>query len=203
LKEKMPAKAEAPENFDTERKEKPVLTEQQLKILGLVALGLTNQEIADELCLSPATIKNHLSRGENSSQVGIYRRLNVYSRTEAVIKTIEVLGKLDLLELVSEEESARCESLTDRQLEVLGWLANPDLPSLRQTPVEIAAKLSGEIVGHTVNSHLKAIYNNLEIAGRSSAKRARAAVIYLAYKRRKEATSPCHEMPHESSGADG
>jgi len=195
---KMPGKIEAPD-FGSKEAGKPVLTDQQLKILRLAALGLTNQEIADELGRSPNTIKNHFSLVEHGKE-GIYRRLGVYSRREAVIKAIKELGVLDPLELVSEEESARCESLTERQLEVLCWLADPDLPSLRETPVEIGAKL--QIRFRTVKRHLSDIYNCLGIPSkRSTARGARAAVVYLAYKRRKEATSPYHERLHELNEA--
>lgn len=39
-----------------------VLTEREREVVGLVALGLTNDEIAAELVLSPATARTHVSR---------------------------------------------------------------------------------------------------------------------------------------------
>ena len=38
------------------------LTEREREVVGLVALGLTNEEIAAELVLSPATARTHVSR---------------------------------------------------------------------------------------------------------------------------------------------
>ena len=37
------------------------VTEREKEILGLIALGLTNQEICDRLWLSMATVKTHIS----------------------------------------------------------------------------------------------------------------------------------------------
>lgn len=39
-----------------------ILTEREREVVGLVALGLTNEEIAAELVLSPATARTHVSR---------------------------------------------------------------------------------------------------------------------------------------------
>jgi DNA-binding NarL/FixJ family response regulator len=38
------------------------LTEREREVVGLVALGLNNQEIAEELVVSPATARTHVSR---------------------------------------------------------------------------------------------------------------------------------------------
>jgi DNA-binding NarL/FixJ family response regulator len=196
----MPARVETGENFRSEEEKSP-LNDHQLKILRLVALGLTNPEIAARLSLSPSTIRSHLSRREDVP--GIYWLLDVYSRREAVVKIIEEFGELDPLELVSTEESARCESLTERQLEVLSWFASPELPLERSPYLEISKKLGG-LAYNTIKNHLKSINRTLrtqyEVAGISIT---RATVIYLAYKRRKEATSPSHETPHELNGAGG
>ncbi len=53
-----------------------MLTEQEVKIVALVARGRTNREIAAELFLSPYTIKEHTS--------ALYRKLGVRNRAEAV-----------------------------------------------------------------------------------------------------------------------
>ena len=39
-----------------------MLTEREREVVALVALGLTNEEIAAELVLSPATARTHVSR---------------------------------------------------------------------------------------------------------------------------------------------
>jgi LuxR family maltose regulon positive regulatory protein len=62
------------------------LTRRQQEILELLAAGLTNQEIADKLVISPETVKKHTGT--------IYEKLSVSSRTEAVARA----RALDLLE---------------------------------------------------------------------------------------------------------
>ncbi len=51
------------------------LTERQIQILALVAVGATNDEIADKLCISPHTVKTHLYR--------IFKNINVPNRVQA------------------------------------------------------------------------------------------------------------------------
>jgi DNA-binding CsgD family transcriptional regulator len=62
------------------------LTERELDVARLLALGLTNPEIAEALYLSPNTVKTHLKR--------IYDKLGVRTRTEAVAMSVE-LGLLE------------------------------------------------------------------------------------------------------------
>jgi two-component system nitrate/nitrite response regulator NarL len=52
------------------------LTTRQLEILDLIAEGLSNKEIAHELSIEPATVKNHVH--------GILEKLEVHTRTAAV-----------------------------------------------------------------------------------------------------------------------
>ena len=52
------------------------LTAQERVVLRLVAEGLTNQDIADSLCLSIKTVKSHLSN--------IFAKLDVHNRAQAV-----------------------------------------------------------------------------------------------------------------------
>jgi LuxR family transcriptional regulator of csgAB operon len=51
------------------------LTQRQIQILALVAVGTTNDEIADRLCISPHTVKTHLYR--------IFKKINVPNRVQA------------------------------------------------------------------------------------------------------------------------
>ena len=56
--------------------ETPHLSKRELEVLGLLAHGMTNRQIADQIGLSLETIKTHLER--------IFRRLGAADRTEAV-----------------------------------------------------------------------------------------------------------------------
>ncbi len=58
------------------------LTQREFEILHLIATGLSNQEIADQLVLSVGTIKVHIRH--------IYQKLNVSSRTQAIAQASEL-----------------------------------------------------------------------------------------------------------------
>lgn len=53
------------------------LTIREMEILKLVALGHFNKEIADMLCITERTVKNHLS--------SVYQKIDCYDRTQAAI----------------------------------------------------------------------------------------------------------------------
>ena len=57
------------------------LTERELEVLGLMARGRTNADIAAELYLGEATVKTHINR--------IFAKLAVRDRTQAVILAYE------------------------------------------------------------------------------------------------------------------
>ncbi len=56
----------------------PELTEREREILTLIAQGYTNTAIADQLVLSPKTVRNHVSN--------IFSKLQVADRAEAIIR---------------------------------------------------------------------------------------------------------------------
>jgi DNA-binding NarL/FixJ family response regulator len=72
----------APKPGRLERK-KPdkILSSREMDVLNIAARGLSNQEIADELCLSLRTVQAHLGH--------IFNKLQVSSRTEAVVRAIK------------------------------------------------------------------------------------------------------------------
>ena len=61
------------------------LTDRELEVLGLMAEGLTNAQIARVLCVSPHTVKSHA--------VHIFNKLGVNDRTQAAVKA----ARLDLI----------------------------------------------------------------------------------------------------------
>jgi two-component system response regulator DevR len=61
------------------------LTDQQLKILALLAEGLTNREIGTRLYLAEKTVKNHVTR--------ILAKLGVQRRTQAALLASRVLSR--------------------------------------------------------------------------------------------------------------
>ncbi|HUT19624.1 MAG TPA: LuxR C-terminal-related transcriptional regulator [Anaerolineae bacterium] len=63
------------------------LSDRELEILGLLALGLTNREVGERLYIAPGTVKAHTA--------SIYGKLDVHSRMQAVARARE-LGILPL-----------------------------------------------------------------------------------------------------------
>ena len=58
------------------------LTRRELEVLGFIAAGRPNQEIADQLVVTLATVKKHLSH--------IFDKLGASSRTQAVARAREL-----------------------------------------------------------------------------------------------------------------
>jgi DNA-binding NarL/FixJ family response regulator len=58
----------------------PALTSRELEVLKLVAKGMSNREIAEELFISENTVKNHVRN--------ILEKLHLHSRMEAVIYAV-------------------------------------------------------------------------------------------------------------------
>jgi DNA-binding NarL/FixJ family response regulator len=63
------------------RRSGPTLTEREVEILGLLATGQSNRELARKLFVSEATVKSHLAH--------IYTKLEVDTRAGAVARAIE------------------------------------------------------------------------------------------------------------------
>jgi RNA polymerase sigma factor (sigma-70 family) len=57
------------------------LTDQERNVLDLIALGLTNREIANQMFLSEKTVKNYVTR--------LLQKCQVRNRTEAAILTLQ------------------------------------------------------------------------------------------------------------------
>jgi DNA-binding NarL/FixJ family response regulator len=68
-------KAAQREQFPT-----PVLTTRELEVLKLVARGMSNREVADQLFISENTVKNHVRN--------ILEKLHLHSRMEAVMYAV-------------------------------------------------------------------------------------------------------------------
>jgi ATP/maltotriose-dependent transcriptional regulator MalT len=58
------------------------LSDRELEVLGLIAAGLSNREIAQELVVATSTVKTHINN--------IYRKLDVLRRTQAVARAKEL-----------------------------------------------------------------------------------------------------------------
>jgi ATP/maltotriose-dependent transcriptional regulator MalT len=59
-----------------------VLTARENEILRLMAIGMTNPQIAEELVIGAGTVKTHT--------LNIYRKLDVANRTQAIIHAQEI-----------------------------------------------------------------------------------------------------------------
>ncbi len=58
------------------------LTEREAEVLRMLAIGLSNREIAEKLVISLSTIKTHITR--------VYNKLDVASRTQAIVRAREL-----------------------------------------------------------------------------------------------------------------
>jgi len=63
------------------QKPSEVLSDREMEVLKLAAKGLSNQDIANDLCLSLRTVQAHLGH--------IFNKLRVSSRTEAVVHALK------------------------------------------------------------------------------------------------------------------
>jgi NarL family two-component system response regulator LiaR len=72
----------APFARDDDKLRELTITPRELEILGLIAEGLSNREIAERLFVSEATVKTHSSR--------VFEKLDVSRRTQAVQRAKEL-----------------------------------------------------------------------------------------------------------------
>ncbi len=70
------------DDTSAESVEHSVLTRREIEILRLIAAGLTNPQIADELVIGAATVKTHT--------LNIYRKLDAANRTQAIVRAQEL-----------------------------------------------------------------------------------------------------------------
>lgn len=68
--------------FDNEALKRLGITKREYEVLELIALGLSNQEIADKLFVSTSTIKTHSS--------SLFMKLDARRRTQAIQKAKEL-----------------------------------------------------------------------------------------------------------------
>jgi DNA-binding NarL/FixJ family response regulator len=76
---------DAPDTQGPERKP-PALTQRELEVVQLFAVGATNSEIAERLLISTKTVKNHVA--------AICHKLGAANRTQALSRAV-ALGLVD------------------------------------------------------------------------------------------------------------
>lgn len=62
---------------DMDQDKATVLSNRELEVLKLVAIGFSNKDISDKLCISERTVKNHLTN--------IFRKIDCNDRTQAAV----------------------------------------------------------------------------------------------------------------------
>ncbi len=124
------------------------LTARETTLLDLVALGLTNRQIARRLQISEKTVKNHLS--------AIFPKIGATARTQAAVYAIGHVHP-DALQ----PTPAAHDELTPREWSVL------DLVAHGLTNRQIARRL--EISEKTVKNHLSAIFPKIGATARTQA----------------------------------
>jgi DNA-binding NarL/FixJ family response regulator len=78
LFERLRAEHEAEDRY--EPRARPALTAREVEVLRLLVAGKSNSEIADELCISPPTVKHHIS--------SILEKLGVENRLQAAVQAV-------------------------------------------------------------------------------------------------------------------
>ena len=78
--------ASRPQRPDTTPPSMAVLTDREREVVGLVAHGLTNDEIAAELVLSPATARTHVSRAMTKLHARDRAQLVVFAYQSGLVR---------------------------------------------------------------------------------------------------------------------
>ena len=144
------------------------MTQRELEVLQLVAVGLSNTDIANRLVLTNATVISYLNR--------IYQKLGVCSRTAAIRYAIDHYFRSSLSEKAlftkdtiglnaahGENATSPHARLTKRELEVLHLIA------AGFSNAAIAEHLVLALA--TVISYLNGIYKKLGVSSRTAAMR--------------------------------
>ena len=72
----------SPAELDPEASQRLKISERELEVLGLIASGRSNKEIARRLEVSPNTVKTHVAR--------LFEKLGAKRRTQALLKAREL-----------------------------------------------------------------------------------------------------------------
>lgn len=139
-----------------ESQTKVELSKRELQVLELVVTGLSNQEIAHQLVISPNTVKVHLRN--------IFGKLEVQSRTEATLRAIQ-----EGLVIVTDNEADTEEDveLTPTRTYLLDHNPPAELPQWQQIYLLAAALLALFIAiiplltweNHRITPSIPVIYN--------------------------------------------
>jgi len=81
---------------DLSKEHRAALSIRETAVLKLVATGMNNKQIADELCVTVATVKAHLS--------SIFSKMGIASRAEAIVKGMRN-GLITLEDLLEQKTS--------------------------------------------------------------------------------------------------
>lgn len=82
LTRRKPARSDSGFVLDADELKRVGITKREYEVLELIALGLSNQEIAGKLFVSPSTIKTHSS--------SLFMKLDARRRTQAIQKAKEL-----------------------------------------------------------------------------------------------------------------
>ncbi len=132
------------------------LTAREREVLNLLARGMSNAAIAEELVITNKTVKNHLSRIYEKMAVAAGEMVLSPAITPAVFEALRRAPGTE-----NEGEELGMGSLTSREREVLNLLARG------MSNAAIAEELV--ITNKTVKNHLSRIYEKIGVHSRAEA----------------------------------